>query len=140
MAILKFFHLLFVFLWVGTLLTLTRILRYMGKEEEGVQKRIAALLKRLYLFVDFPSMLLAIIFGIALLILKNVNLKAPWLHMKLTFAFFLIICDLITGWKIVRHLHRPFRGRGSLFLHLITLFIFILILIAIYIFKATYPC
>lgn len=103
MAILKFLHILFIFLWTGTLLTQTRLLGDLEKKRAAGQEMVYAI-KRIYCWIDLPAMVLAITFGMLLLNFKDdLNWKAPWLHMKLTFAFFLILCDCLIGIKIVRH-------------------------------------
>lgn len=133
MATLKLLHVLFIFIWIGTLLTLSRLMGYLAKEPPLVQQRVAALTRRMYLLIDLPSMLIAVILGLCLLFLKDMNWKAPWLHMKLTFAFLLIVCDLITGWKIVgRVVDKPM---GYKILHGLIGLLFIGVLIAIYILK-----
>lgn len=137
MAILKFFHVLFVFIWVGTLLSLTRFLKYQSKENAETQKNIGKILKRMYFTVDLPAMIFAVGSGLALLFLKETNWKAPWLHMKLTLVFFLIITDIICGWSIAVHRQKPIQKMGTAYqiLHGITGMLLIGILIAIYILK-----
>lgn len=150
MATLKLLHILFVFVWIGTLLTLSRLMGYLGKEDPLVQKRMGAIAKRMYLLVDLPSMLMAISLGLTLLFLKDMNWKAPWLHMKLTFAFALIVCDLLTGWKITKGIKEPtlcVAGEGQIvaksktssvgykILHGLAGLFFIGVLVAIYILK-----
>lgn len=145
MAILKLLHVLFVFVWVGTLLTLTRLLGYLVKEPQPVQERMIKIIRRVYLFVDLPSMILTVIFGIVLLIFKDINWKAPWLHMKLTLAFLLIVCDVVTGRLIAQHVKMVMKegikvGPRYQIVHGIAGIIFIGILIAIYVFKAACTC
>ncbi len=133
MATLKLLHVLFIFVWIGTLLTLSRLMGYLAKEPPLVQQRVAALTRRMYLLIDLPSMLIAVSLGLCLLFLKDTNWKAPWLHMKLTFAFLLIVCDLATGWKIAgRVVDKPV---GYKILHGLIGLLFIGVLIAIYIMK-----
>jgi len=98
MALLKFFHVFFVFIWMGSLITISGFLAY---QKEG-HKELTRLLKKAYFGADFPAMLLAIVCGISLLIVKDVNWRAPWLHMKFTLVFFLIILDVISGSLIYR--------------------------------------
>lgn len=133
MVVLKFFHVLFVFIWVGALLMLTRLLGYQAKEPEEIFQAMNKVNKRIYLFIDLPSMVLAVVFGLMLLFLKEMNWKAPWLHIKLTFAFFLIICDIICGTLVLQGKKRT--RIGYQIFHGITGVIFIVILISIYILK-----
>lgn len=113
MAILKLTHIVFIFLWIGSLLTLTRLLAYAAKEPQEIQTRLVKLCRRLYFLVDLPSMLAVVALGVTLVVLKGVNMKAGWLHMKWTFAFFLIICDILTGRQLVKK--EPFRKKGAAF-------------------------
>ena len=137
MAVLKLLHVLFIFVWIGSLLTLTRLLAKLAKESDLVQERVIKILRRFYLLVDLPSMALAVVFGLCLLFLKDTNWKAPWLHMKLTFAFLLIVCDLICGRQIAKHSRTMIPGRGVSYqiLHGVAGLLFIGVLVAIYVFK-----
>lgn len=138
MAILKLLHVLFVFVWVGSLLALTRLLTYQAKEAPDVQLKLGKILRRMYCLIDFPSMVLAVGFGLTLLFLKDMNWKAPWLHMKLTFAFLLIVTDLVCGFSIYKHSKTAIAGRGIKYqiLHGVAGLFFIGVLVAIYILKA----
>ena len=133
MATLKLLHVLFIFIWVGTLLTLSRMMGYLAKEPLLVQQRVASLTQRMYLLIDLPSMVIAVGLGLCLLFLKDTNWKAPWLHVKLTLAFLLIVCDLLTGWKIVRQIADS--SVGYKILHGFIGLLLIGVLIAIYILK-----
>ncbi|MBI3900803.1 MAG: CopD family protein, partial [Chlamydiia bacterium] len=101
MAILKLFHVLAVFIWIGTQLMLSRLIAYLPLEEKGVQHRLQRILKRIYQTIDFPSMCVAVGLGLTSLLLKETNWKAPWLHLKLTCAFLLILCDLVIGRSLI---------------------------------------
>jgi putative membrane protein len=137
MAIIKLFHVFAVFIWVGSLLTLSRLLAYQAKEPGEIQLKLGKILKRMYLAVDLPAMLLTIALGLTSIFVKGVNWKAPWLHMKLTFVFMLIVCDFFIGKKIILHSKEPIQGRGRRYkvFHSLAGLFFIGILIAIYIFK-----
>jgi protoporphyrinogen IX oxidase len=137
MAILKLLHVFVVFIWVGSLLTLSRLLAYQAKEPPEIQLKLGRILKRMYFAVDLPSMILTVLLGVVSLVVKGVNMKAPWLHMKLTFVFLLILCDAFIGRKIVFHSHEPIKGGATRFkiFHTLAGALFIAILIAIYIIK-----
>lgn len=137
MAIVKLLHVFAVFIWVGSLLTLSRLLAYQAKEPADMQLKFGKILKRMYVAVDLPSMILTIALGLTSIVVKGVNWKAPWLHMKLTFVFLLIVCDFFVGKKIITHSKKPIQGRGRRFkvFHSLAGLFFIGILIAIYIFK-----
>lgn len=138
MAILKLFHVFVVFLWIGSLLMLSRFLAYQAKEPPEVQLKIGRMLKRFYLAVDLPSMILSVGLGFTSIFIKGVDWRAPWLHMKLLFVFFLIVFDLIIGKLTLKHSLTPIVGKGRRFkiVHSASGLCFIGVLVAIYIFKA----
>jgi uncharacterized membrane protein len=135
MAIVKLFHVFAVFIWVGSLLTLSRFLAYQAEEPPETQLKFGKILKRMYFAVDLPAMVVTVALGLTSLFIKKVDFK-PWLHMKLTFVFFLLLCDLYVGKKIILHSKGVAKGRRryKVFHGLAGLF-FIGILIAIYIMK-----
>lgn len=97
MTIIKVLHVLFIFVWIGNLLCLTRFLGYLCKEDPATQIRLAKICKRMYLFADLPSMILAIVLGLVLLYYVQFGQSLGWFHMKMTFALLLIICDIVCG-------------------------------------------
>ncbi len=137
LAVLKLLHVLFIFIWVGGLLTLTRLMGYHSKQGELTQLVLGKIYRRIYLFVDFPSMVLAIFLGIAVLVLKEVDLKAGWFHMKMTFTLLLVACDIYTGRHIFLLAKSAVKNSFKYkILHAVTVLCLIAILISIYIFKA----
>lgn len=133
MTLLKFFHVLFVFLWIGSLLTVSGILAY----QREASKELSRLLKKIYRGVDFPSMLIAVACGVILLFIKDINWKGGWLHMKLTFAALLIVCDLLVGGQVMR-IQREGKSAGLMWhmiLHYLIVLLLIGVLAAIYILK-----
>lgn len=137
MTLLKILHVLFVFMWIGSLLTLTRFLGYLSKENVEVQKSLLNIFRRFYFFIDLPSMVLTIVLGIILFIVKKVGFTQGWVHMKLTFTFLLVICDIITGRAICRLQNKPLVGKGTQYkiLHALTALFLIGIIVSIYLFK-----
>lgn len=138
MAFLKLFHVLCVFIWIGCLLALTRLMIYQVKESVEVQVRLSSIYKRMYFFIDLPAMVLAIVSGIALFFIKKVDWSGGWLHMKLTFVVFLIACDVVMAFQI----QRPIVGKGVGYkvLHGLVLLFLILTLASIYILKQKNGC
>jgi len=137
MAYLKLFHIVFLFIWVGSLLALTRLMAYQAKEEAAIQLRMARLYRRMYFFVDLPSMCIALGLGLGVLILKDVNMKAAWFHMKMTCVALLIVCDVLTCRNVIQLSKNPIQGRGVKYkiLHGFTALIMIGALVSIYILK-----
>ncbi len=134
MASIKLFHLLCLFVWIGSLLTLTRLLGYVAKEEGAVKEKILKIMRRMYLLVDVPAMCLSITSGWVLFVLKKMDFSHGWLHMKLTMAFFLICCDVIAGRAILKK-RESRRGVRYKVLHGVTALMLIGLLTAVYIVK-----
>lgn len=137
MATLKLLHVLCVFIWIGSLLALTRLMGYQARQTQPTQLALGKIYKRMYLFVDLPAMCVAITLGIILLILKGVDFKAGWFHMKMTFALLLVICDLITGREALFLARHVVVGKGIKYkvLHGLTALFLIGALVGIYILK-----
>lgn len=77
---------LFLFLWVGSLFLLPYLIR---QKFEPVY--------RLYTRFQLPLMLLAIFFGIIVLVQNPHKLRSGPFHMKLTAVLGLIACDVYSG-------------------------------------------
>ena len=70
MATLKLLHILAVFVWVGSLLTLSRTLLF----KDAAISRTTLLLKKLYLRVDLPAMACSVSLGLLSLTKWSSNL------------------------------------------------------------------
>lgn len=84
----KLVHVFFIILWIGSLLTLSRLMSKASHSDAKEQY------KKVYFTLDLPSMIIAIIFGIILLFNVPINFKAGWFHAKMTGAIGLILCDI----------------------------------------------
>lgn len=135
---LKLLHVLFIFIWIGSLLALTRLMGYHAKQTEETQRSLGKIYRRMYLLVDLPAMVLAIFLGVVLLVLKGINLKAGWFHMKMTFTVLLVICDIYAGRQAFYLSKHLVGGKGVKYkiLHGLTALFLIGVLVSIYIFKA----
>ena len=133
MALLKFSHVFFIIIWLGALITLSGFLAYQKENN----RELIRLFKRLYFKIELPAMILAILLGVLLIFLKDVSWKAPWLHLKLTFAAALILCDVFLGCIVSRLDSRNYKiaGIGKHFLHYAATACLIMVLVAIYILK-----
>lgn len=140
MVYLKMFHLLFIIIWMGTLLTLTRLLGYHVKLDEATQLKMAKVYKRIYNFVDMPSMIAAIILGLFLLMTKasSMDLSQGWFHMKMTFVVLLVVVDVACGKWIQQLELTPDTGRGVKYkiLHGVAGLLLIGILFSVYVLHA----
>ena len=63
----KSFHLISLFIWVGSLLGLSRMLGYHVKEDEPTRAALSRIERRMYYFVCVPGGVLSIITGLMLL-------------------------------------------------------------------------
>lgn len=97
MEYVKLLHLLFIMIWVGNLLGLTRLLGYKKKLSTEAMGELLPLLRRMYLFVGLPSLILALVFGGILLAIAPLGKSLGWLHMKLTATVILIVIDMGVG-------------------------------------------
>jgi putative membrane protein len=97
----KALHLIFVITWFAGLFYIVRLFVYQieasqkpspDKEILGEQFKIMA--KRLWLIITWPSMVLAVLFAVWLMILQPVFLSEPWMQVKLGFVVLLIIYHL----------------------------------------------
>lgn len=102
----KSLHLIFVITWFAGLFYIVRLFVYQieafhkpspDKEILGDQLKIMA--KRLWLIITWPSMLLAIVFAVWLLVLRSFYITDTWMQVKLALVVVLIIyhikCHLI---------------------------------------------
>jgi len=141
MVFVKFFHILFVWLWTASLLGMTHVLWRYSKQASAAGKSFLQVCRRIYFGIELPCMCLGIPLGIILLIMKGGGaLKDGWFHMKLLFAIFLIVCDLCAG-RSLKTLFYQTQKRGSaryLILHLATVICLVGVLSSIYIVKKFY--
>jgi uncharacterized membrane protein len=137
MTYIKFFHVLSVFIWIGNLLALTRLMGYHVKLETSAQMSMAAVYKRMYYYIGLPSMFLAVTLGVALLAHTDPDQIHSWILLMTLFAMPLIACDLITGFFIGELNQRPDTGRGIKYkiLHGMTGLFLIALLGSVYLLK-----
>lgn len=90
------FHLIGVVLWMGGLLTFSRILGYHSKEAPSVRPRFSFLEGRLNGLVALPGAVLTILFGVLMTVDygKAWFRVAIWLHYKLTLVIVVAIIHL----------------------------------------------
>jgi uncharacterized membrane protein len=124
----KFFHVFFLFLWLGSLVMLFNWLKI---KANGLECR------KHYFSFQLPCMLIAIFLGIFLLINSPEKLKQGWFHMKLTGALALIVCDIWSGRQSViyaRTGHYKSQKLGAV-VRVLTFVFLLLTLAAIYVIK-----
>jgi putative membrane protein len=135
MAFVKFFHVLAGFMWVGTLLMLTRLMGYHVKENPQTQERLAALYKRMYYFVGMPTMAVALVLGLVLLTQVDWTYRPGWFHMKLLFIVCMVLLDAQCGRFVSRLNEGPDSSRGVQYkiFHGLTGLTLIAILLSLYV-------
>ena len=90
----KFFHIVGIVVWVGSLLGLSRMLAFHAQEEIMVQERLSWIERRGYLFVQLPGMIITILSGLFILMINPAIIKGSgWFHVKALFIVFLIVFD-----------------------------------------------
>lgn len=95
---LKSFHVVFVISWMGSLLYLFQLFAYHNKENVMiVQQRFQMMERRLHYRVAWPSCLLALATGIAMVTKEPIVLHQGWFHAKLLFVILLVSLQFFAG-------------------------------------------
>ncbi len=99
---LKALHLIFVITWFAGLFYVVRLFVYQieaaqkpSPEKEIIGTQLKLMTKRLWYIITWPSMILAVGFGIWLLSIRAVLITDVWMQVKLGFVLFLIIYHFI---------------------------------------------
>ncbi|MDC7995077.1 CopD family protein [Altibacter sp. HG106] len=94
----KALHLIFVITWFAGLFYIVRLFVYQieasekpSPEREIIGDQLKLMAKRLWLIITWPSMFLAVGFGIYILALRPFYLSDAWMQVKLGFVVALII-------------------------------------------------
>jgi uncharacterized membrane protein len=155
-AYIKAFHLIFLFIWLGGLMGLSRFLGYHVREEAPVRAALSRIEKRIYMFVTLPGAIFAIVTGIMLLlgvghpntewstvdflryyIAPHATQNTFWyvtFHAKLTGVAVLIGCDIFTGMQIfslAKAPTMPSRVRFSILHGVEALFVIIIVILMV---------
>ena len=107
MGVIKVIHVICVLVWVGQLMTLSRLMACHAKEEREATESEVTLCSRLYYFAQMPAMLIGVTTGLILIGGVDLSFKPGWFHMKLMFIFLMIGVDLLMGRMVAR------LGRGA---------------------------
>ena len=98
---LKSLHLIFVITWFAGLFYIPRLFIYQIEASEKPEPergfliaQLQLMTRRLWYIITWPSAILALVFGISLLILVPAWLQQPWMHVKLGFVILLILYHL----------------------------------------------
>lgn len=112
MALIKLIHVLAVFIWVGNLLALTRLMGYHVKQTEETQAQLVKIYQRMIYFIGIPAMILAILCGMILITNVNWSYRPGWFHMKLLFVVGIVVADLLVMRQVGQLTQGPDRSRG----------------------------
>lgn len=95
---LKALHIIFIVTWFAGLFYIVRLFIYQTEAYEKdepertiLSKQLALMAKRLWLGITWPSAILTLIFGGLLIWNQPGWLQMPFMHIKLTFVFFLYL-------------------------------------------------
>ena len=137
MVYIKLLHIICVFVWIGNLMTLTRLMGYHVKQDEHTQMHMARIYKRMYQFVELPTMILTVTLGIILISQVDFSQNHTWFIFKMLFVSGLVVCDLICGQYISNLNLEPDLSRGIKYkvLHGMTGLCLIGVLVSIYVLK-----
>ncbi len=99
----KSLHLIFVITWFAGLFYIPRIFIYhieasqkASPDKEILGRQLKLMAKRLWYIITWPSAILAILFGIWLLVLAPYWFEQSWMHAKLGFVVLLIMYHIKT--------------------------------------------
>jgi|SRR5690554_4751557 len=94
----KSLHLIFIVTWFAGLFYIVRLFVYQieafqkpSPEKEILGNQLKIMASRLWNIITWPSMVLALTFGILLLIITPEWLFQPWMQVKLAFVLILVI-------------------------------------------------
>jgi putative membrane protein len=94
----KSLHLIFIITWFAGLFYIVRLFVYQieasekpSPEREILGKQLKIMASRLWTIITWPSMILAVFFGIWLLLMRTFFLADAWMQVKLGFVILLLI-------------------------------------------------
>tara|TARA_B100001179_G_C18503228_1_gene365269 strand:- start:262 stop:801 length:540 start_codon:yes stop_codon:yes gene_type:complete len=97
----KSLHLIFIITWFAGLFYIVRLFVYqieasqkLSPEKEILGKQLKIMASRLWTIITWPSMILAVFFGIWLLLMRTFFLADAWMQVKLAFVILLLIYHL----------------------------------------------
>jgi putative membrane protein len=98
----KALHIIFVVSWFAGLFYIVRLFIYHteaqlkpSNEAEILSAQFTIMEKKLWWIITTPAMVLTVVFGVWMLVLNPGLLSLPWMHIKLTFVFLLLIYHFI---------------------------------------------
>ena len=92
---LKAFHIVFVVAWFAGLLYLPRLFVYHSQVEDDVSHRRFVVMERRLLAITHIGALLALGFGVAMVVALPAWMAAPWMHAKLALVALLVAYHMV---------------------------------------------
>lgn len=88
-------HIVGVILWMGGLLIATQLLARLGQASEEARATLARLARKTLKSVAHPGAAVAVLAGIAMVVIQPAYLGQAWLHIKFALVVILIALDLL---------------------------------------------
>ena len=94
-------HVLSLLLWIGSLVSITRVVTAGVGEEPAVQARFAALARRIYRTVASPWMGIATLSGFGMVAAaRGMYFRFGWFHGKFTLALVILALHFVLGARV----------------------------------------
>ena len=94
-------HVLSLLLWIGSLVSITRVITAGASEEPAVQAKFAALARRIYRGVASPWMGIATLAGFGMIAAaKGAYFRFGWFHGKFTLALVMLALHFVLGARV----------------------------------------
>ncbi len=94
-------HVLSLLLWIGSLVSITRVITAGVGEEPAVQAKFAALARRIYRTVASPWMGIATLAGFGMIAAtKGMYFHFGWFHGKFTLALVMLALHFVLGARV----------------------------------------
>ena len=94
-------HVLALLLWIGSLVSITRVITAGVGEEPAVQAKFAALARRIYRSVASPWMGIATLAGLGMIAAaKGAYFHYGWFHGKFTLALVMLALHFVLGARV----------------------------------------
>ena len=101
LTVLLAIHVLSLLLWIGSLVSVTRVLAAGATEEPAVQARFAALARKIYRSVSSPWMGVAALAGVGMIgAAHGLYFHYGWFHGKLALALGMLVLHFVLGARV----------------------------------------
>jgi len=111
----KSLHIIAMVTWFAGLFYLPRLFVYHAQTNDRIGiERFKVMERKLFWVITTPGGIITVLSGILLLYLMPSWLKQPWMHVKLTFVFLLMIYH-VTCWRHLTQFAQDINRHSSLF-------------------------